>query len=197
MKSIVKTGIVGAAVVVWSWMASHAMIAVFWFHSEGFYKSDGVTPLLGGPAPSNTYAQLIFTPTPTYDPVDPFAPNYVSGDDVMLDDVIVDTTVSPYGEINGGVYTGAYMAGYLFLRVFDQYGHLGLTNGMWYYDSPMTNTIDNLSDPYFPDEANFALMTPEFGDVLNKQVVVIPEPASWATMLLGATLLVGRKLRRK
>jgi hypothetical protein len=178
--------------------ASYGMIAVFWKATEGFYKSDGVTPLLAGPGPQYALTQLIFTPDPVPDPVDPFAPNYVSGNDVFLASYITDPSGDIYGSFDAGTpYTGAYVVGYLFLRVFDQGSHLGVTNGMWYFDSPLTNTIDNTMDPYLPDELNFSLMTDEFGDTLNKQVVVIPEPATWAFMLLGATTLVGRKLRRK
>lgn len=175
-----------------------AILAVNWKATEGFYKSDGITALLAGPGPQFALTQLIFSPDAIPNPVDPFAPNYVSGNDVFLASYITDTSGDMYGSFDSGTpYTGAYLAGYLFLRVFDQGSHLGLTNGMWYYDSPLTNTIDNTTDPMFPDEYNFSLYTPEFGDVLNKQVVVIPEPATWAFMLLGATTLVGRKLRRK
>lgn len=175
-----------------------AILAFGWRATEGFYKADSATPLLGGPGPQYALAQLLFTPDAIPDPVDPFAPNYVSGNDMFLAQFIIDTSYDIYGSFDSGTaYTGAYMAGYLFIRVFDQGSHLGLTNGMWYYDSPLSNTIDNTSDPMIPDDYNFSLMTPEFGDTLNKQVVVIPEPATWAFMLLGATTLVGRKLRRK
>jgi hypothetical protein len=176
--------------------ASSAIIAVNWAALEGFYKSDGSTALLGGAGTQTALAQLIFSTDAVAGPVDVGALHYTSGNDTWLADWTVDAVAfSTYGEFAASTFTQAWSAGYLYVRVFDQGSMSGLSNQMWYYNSPFTNAIDNTTDPTSPDAFNISAMTGAFGDTLNQQVV-IPEPATLAFLFIGIVALAGRKFRR-
>ena len=102
--------------------------------------------------------------------------------------------MNEWGAFLASAYTQPYTPGYLYIRVFDAGSMSVVSNDMWYYNSPFTNTIDNVTDPLTPDLLNFSLMTGEFGDTLDMQVV--PEPSTWAFLALGLAALAGRKFRR-
>ena len=65
--------------------AVSSYVNIYWFSVFGFYRPDGVTPLLFG-APKATYLQLINAgPNGMIDPVDVCNPNgWVSGDDTVM-----------------------------------------------------------------------------------------------------------------
>ena len=196
---IIGVAIVGLVLVGLVQVAS-AVIAVNWASGEGFYKSDGVTPLLGGAGAQTALAQLIFSTDLVYDIPCVGATHYMGGADIWLADWIIDPDYSTYGEfIARTAYAQPYVEGYLYVRVFDQGSMSGVSNGMWYYNSPFTNTIDNTGfPPNPPDLFNISLMTASFGDTLNMNEMnaVIPEPATWAFLVLGLAALAGRKFRR-
>ena len=194
-KRIVKVAIASLVLVGFVQMAS-AVIAVDWGALEGFYKSDGSTPLLVSAGSGQTaLAQLIYSSDLVYDPAVAGAPHYLSGTDIWLADWTLTTTeINEWGSFWASTYTQPYTPGYLYIRVFDAGSMSVVSNDMWYYNSPFTNTIDNVTDPLTPDLLNFSLMTGEFGDTLDMQVV--PEPSTWAFLALGLAALAGRKFRR-
>jgi len=187
--------VVAAGLLVGFVQMASAVIAVDWKALEGFFKSDGVTPLLGGAGTQTALAQLIFSTDLIADQANSGTLHYTTGDDQWLADWTVDAvTFSTYGEFEAPTYNQAYVAGYLYVRVFDQGSMSVVSNNMWYYSSPFTNTIDNTTDPLIPTVFNVSLMTGAFGDTLNVQVV--PEPSTWAFLALGLAALAGRKFRR-
>ena len=187
--------IVAAVFLVGSVQLASAVIAVDWKAMQGFFKSDGVTPLLGGAGTQTALAQLIFSTDLIADPANSGTLHYTTGDDQWLADWTVDAvTFSTYGEFEAATYNSAFVSGYLYVRVFDQGSMSVISNDMWYFSTPLTNTFDNTTDPLIPNVVNYSLMTAAFGDTLDMQVV--PEPSTWAFLALGLAALAGRKFRR-
>ena len=169
---------------------SFGYLMVAWSANEGFYfpgnPSQGI--LTNG---ESTIAQLIFSVDAVADPVDinNSAGGYVSGDDVLLAEITLTSgsNCDEWAYFGAQNYTGAYSAGYIFGRIFEDNTP---AIGERYFNGPI-ETAEDRSPPQSPQSYDFN-SGPDFGDDLD-QVIPIPEPLSAALYGLGTLLILHRR----
>jgi len=167
-----------------------AYLMVAWGASEGFYfpgdPSHGI--LTNG---ETTIAQLIFSVDAVADPVDinNSAGGYVSGDDVVLAEYTLTSGINcdEWAYFGAPNYTGAYSAGYIFGRIFEDNTP---AIGERYFNGPM-ETAEDRSPPQSPQSYDFN-SGPGYGDDLD-QVIPIPEPLTAALYGLGTLVILHRR----
>jgi len=179
-------------------MSASAAINVIWQGFDGFLRSDDITGLTE-PANGSQHAlaQLIYTPVNAYGQAQ-LGGGVAAGEQVLDTFIITDSGgADPYGGLAPQSYTGAFMAGFIYARIFDQGTGNDpanqIVNGTWYYNGPRVATIDNLT-PDSPDtyNANGANTSVNYGvgDTLNLQV---PEPSVLAFFGIGGLALAIRR----
>lgn len=174
---------------------SHAAINLQWSAPDGFLQSNdslGIVETI-----STAWVQLIFTPDATALLATPGGG--VQGNEQIIDQFGISDAggADPYGTfVRDTVAT--FQAGNLYARVFDGGSDpaSGIVAGMWYYESALFATVDNLT-PESPTTQNIQGNNPSvtfagFGDVVNRQVVV-PEPSVIAFLGLGGLALAARR----
>jgi hypothetical protein len=196
-----KKGLLGLVVSILISSQSFADLQVTWSGLDGFVRSDGVTPIgdsigVGDPI---YLAQLLFTPSGTISSALPGG--LASGDNTVLDAVVVNHAGDDYGFLPFQNYSGSFSPGFVFARVFDvgSDNSLNIIPGMYYYDSSTLAGVDE-SDPSifqaFNIHSGSGPFEPSFQtDQLNLQVV--PEPSVFALLGIGGLMLALRRRFRK
>lgn len=182
---------------------AYSGLYIAWNDATGFSRNQpGNPPWV--PNGQTGLVMLIFTPTTNYTSVAEAGFGITTGE-IILDYQYVDNSIgNDYGAGFSYIYGNAdgstpFMAGYVFIRVFDQgtvYG--SISAGTWYYQGPYFQTVDNPGVPVLPDQVDTG--TPAGGPgpfgtfIFNQQVV--PEPALLSMFALGgACLLFRRKIK--
>jgi hypothetical protein len=178
---------------------SQGALQVLWSGLDGFLRSDDGftvtlpqdgTPLLDG---GGSYlAQLLFTPSGTIAPA--FPGGVASGDNVVLDSVVVNFFGDEYGGLPGQSYAGAFNPGFVFARIFDVGSDVSIGPGDWYYDGWLLAAVDESDPSVFQSYVihQGTANDPTFNtDILN--LPVIPEPSVFALMGLGGLFLMIRR----
>jgi hypothetical protein len=183
---IKKLAVIGAFAVA---TTAQADINIGWGASGGFYLSD---PNVGIIDPSGSFlAQLIYTASGAVGAVDPFALNFLGGDNTLLTSLTVSfpgNAGSVFGDFNAGssVYAGALEGGFVFVRIFQD---TTPDAGELYYDSPtlLTTQFTGIQAPQLA-QANT--------DVINGNqltLTIVPEPSVLAFLGLGGLALAARR----
>jgi hypothetical protein len=196
-----KKKVLVATVMLAMGLNSNAALQVAWNAVDGFVRSDGVTGIGTGISNGDPIylAQLLFTPSGVVSSVLPTGTP--TGDNVVLDSVIVNNVGDDYGFLPNQNYTGSFSPGFVFARVFDV-GSDNTSNidpGFFYYDSPTLAAVDE-SDPSifqaFNIHSGSGPFEPGFQtDQLNLEVV--PEPSVFALLGIGGLMLALRRRLRK
>jgi len=195
---MLKKLIVGSVIAtVMAVSSASAALNVIWDGLDGFYRSDGSTPLLDpqGSGVSALY-QLIQTTVNGYD-VAGIGGTVGANETILAEYVNVEsgTGNNLYGELSGQSHGGPYVPGtFLYVRVFDQgtsAGGAGVVNGTWYYNGPLYAAIDQANvDDTQSVSAQGNNTIGGFGDGLNLQV---PEPSVLAFFGIGGLALAIRR----
>lgn len=187
-----------AAVAILSAMVgtANAALSINWGTPAGFTLADGTTPIV---ATGNALLQLIYSP----DAVAGVAglDGSATGD-TILDQAVVDVNLDGFGYAIGysDTYSGAYQAGFVYIRAFQSGTAVGSTPaGSQYFSGPMFATINNPGGATPPDDVNAGdagTGTGDFGTYRLNQVVAVPEPATYAFIGIGALMAAVRRMRR-
>lgn len=170
---------------------SRGTIAVNWISTYGI--DDPTIPGVTYDLPLNSLIQLIWTPDNIIDPIDPFNPTVPQGNDKLLDQRF--TTIvggffegGTYPESIVGVPESVFLAGYIYVRVFNSPTP---TIGDWYGESALEFPLND-QDP-IPNPPNTVDIAPIELYTLPYQIV--PEPATLAMLAIsGAVIAMRRKI---
>ncbi len=185
-----------------------AQIFVDWVAGSGFYWSATDDPLMG--AGGSVLAQLIWTPDQTYGAADFNDENLASGNDVWLQDFVVneaDRTDGEWGWFgNNPDYDdpGGPTDGYIYARIFES---LTPQVGDWYYVGDFTanlNRDSSASPPQPPqsynmnrDTAGHGLGDPIDDPLSGFNFQVVPEPGTIGLLALGMMTLGGAAHKKR
>ena len=168
-----------------------------WQADAGFYFTS--TPAQGFLSPASSgnsaLAQLIYSPDNVIDAVDLSDPNYVGGNDVFLASLTVTegSGSSEWGDFAPVNYNGAYVAGYIYGRIFQDTTPAA---GEVYYNglTAVVQDLDPMGSP--PDTPQQYNLNQNFGDPLDQTIAAIPEPGTLAFMALGMLTVMARRFRK-
>lgn len=197
-----KMVFVVVAVMAFGCMSSFASISVNWITFGTITLSDGVTSL-----PVGSIAELIWSADNSINTIsdsDPLTPQ--GGEVLLVNFATTDAGSITYSgdplfvEANYGFSDTNYFAGgYVYTRVFNFLAANGTpTGGTWYGEGPMpiTGPIPSQHVSTTPPEPMGSDITGGGSFALNQQIM-IPEPATWAFMGLGALVVFMRRRMRK
>lgn len=187
-------------------LASQAGINIQWFVGYGIYPFGAADPtsftagtgLLANNGTGNTILQLVYSASNTRSDVDPFATDYVSGDNVVWQTRAVTDGVGGYDEwiYNSTLPTpftsNTFSSGSVFVRVFQD---ASPQDTEYYYDSDLLTLEDRGSDLAFTQPLTVEPNPGVSGVALNR--LIVPEPSVLAFVGLGGLLAVARRRLRK
>lgn len=218
MKKALLVALIGLAA------TSHAEIDVLWNSAFGCYFSPIGTPgaaglgILGPDGSGNsTVAQLVSTgANGTRDWAGLGLTNFwmdsaatVTGDDVVLQSIIIsenglvdgDINLDTYGYFRTQHYSAEFAAGSVYARIFQD---AAPEQGDWYRFSEVI-TLEDITGIGFPQDIDLSnnnwvsintdAVDPPLGSIGNAQVV--PEPATALSLLLGGLIITGYRRLRK
>lgn len=182
-------------------MSAYADIEVAWQGAFGFY-ANGTGPAPADPGDylgtvfGNATVQLIWTPDNQISELDPFnvAEGYVSGGEIMLNSLAVNSTYGEYvapaavfadASYDTGVIT--LDQGYVYTRIF---GSTAPIVGDYYFASQVVDPsfrTEPAGPPTFIEHNTGAVL----GDELDR--LIVPEPSVLAFLGLGGLLMAVRR----
>lgn len=176
--------------------SSYASFAANWFTGNGINQP---AALGGGPLPAGALVQLIWTPDPIIDPIDPFSPTNTTVNDIVLQNDLTTMnfifTFNNYFHEGVGPFTGfteaQMLSGYIYVRVFNV-GSPGI--GDYYGVSQLEYPLQD-QDP-FPNIPNLLDISPYEDEPFSNWIQIVPEPSVFALAALGAGVIGIRRIRR-
>ena len=185
-----------------------AQISIDWNAGSGFYWSATGDPLMG--VGGSVLAQLIWTPDETYGGADVNNANLVGGNDVWLQDFVVneaDRHEGEWGWFNDNPNfddPAAPTDGYIYARIF---ATLNPTVDDWYYVGHFTANDNQDSSGWPPDPPQGYNMNRDtagagLGDPIDDpssgfNFQVVPEPGTIGLLALGMMTLGGAAHKKR
>jgi hypothetical protein len=198
-----KRALTVLAIVAIAVSTAHASIKVNWSSPNGLTRSDGTTGLLDG---GSALFQLIYSSDGAI-PLATVGGGLLTTGLLGTYNVLSQFTInasdvgdSPYAEQFSLLYNpgGAFVAGSVYMRVFDQISAVGsAAQGTWYLDSillPLQDkgTTDAAQDLQLQGGSGFAGTA-----VINQNnTAVVPEPSVFAFLGIGGLLVAVRRMRK-
>ena len=171
-----------------------ASISITWAATYGFVPAGG--DVVNGPGilpvvSDDALAQLIFTPTMTSDQAALGNPDYTTGDDIVLDSLVVMNTGATFEDFAffdaGNITPIPFQTGFVYGRIFES---TTVGNGTAYYDGPFLAVVDVVAPN--PAQSYDLNVSPSFGNELV--LTVVPEPTTLALFAIGfGTILYRRR----
>lgn len=191
-----KKLLLASSIVLSTWFTSHAAVALAWNNITGTVLDSS-----NNAAPSTWLTQLIWTPTAVADAVSSTTPLVPTGDDVLIHSQPINTF-----NFNGAIVganpdlADSRAGGFVYTRVFNidfgssstptLYGQSTNFGGRQGTNGATALTITT-NDPSTSNDHD------PLGIVVNQSIAVVPEPATYAFLGIGAVFFGLRRFRAK